>query len=151
MDYIVSALRQNSRNLFLIYLLLTPTSGSSEVLYARPDGDAASGPYLSFEKIRDNAIEPEGRAEYWIIKHNAFLDVYAAISTDGVAGRDFLVFGNVFALDIPPEPVAATRAGREVGNSAFLGGGGRWSTAAAEGDDALCSTHVLRDRHQDGH
>jgi hypothetical protein len=27
-----------------------------------------------FEKIRDNAIEPEGRAEYWIIKHNTFID-----------------------------------------------------------------------------
>jgi len=51
----------------------------------------------TFEKIRDNAIEPEGRAAYWIIKQNTFADVYAAISTDGVAGRDFLVFGNVFA------------------------------------------------------
>src|SRR5215217_2953714 len=25
----------------------------------------------TFERIRDNAIEPEGRAEQWIIKHNA--------------------------------------------------------------------------------
>jgi hypothetical protein len=98
----------------------------------------------TFEKIRDNAVEPEGRAEYWIIKHNVFLNVYAAISTDGVAGRDFLVFGNVFALDDIPgsncrdQGWAGSRQFRLV-----LGGGGRWSTAPAEGDDALCSTHLL--------
>ena len=98
----------------------------------------------TFEKIRDNAVEPEGRAEYWIIKHNAFLDVYAAISTDGVAGRDFLVFGNVFALD--DTPGSGCRDQGWAGSRQFrlaLGGGGRWSTAPAEGDDALCSTHVL--------
>ena len=98
----------------------------------------------TFEKIRDNAVEPEGRAEYWIIKHNAFLDVYAAISTDGVAGRDFLVFGNVFALD--DTPGSGCRDQGWAGSRQFrlaLGGGGRWSTAPAEGDDALCSTHAL--------
>lgn len=98
----------------------------------------------TFEKIRDNAIEPEGRAAYWIIKHNTFADVYAAISTDGVAGRDFLVFGNVFALDNIPGSRCLDEGW--TGSRQFrltLGGGGRWSTAAAEAGDARCSTHVL--------
>jgi hypothetical protein len=98
----------------------------------------------TFEKIRDNAIEPEGSAVHWIIKHNTFIDVYAAISTDGVAGHDFFVFGNVFALDNVPGS-RCLDAGW-AGSRQFrlmLGGGGRWSTAAAEGDDARCSTHVL--------
>ena len=98
----------------------------------------------TFEKIRDNAIEPEERAAYWIIKHNTFIDVYAPISTDGVVGHDFLVFGNIFALDDVPgskcldEGWAGSRQLRLT-----LGGGGRWSTEAAEGDDARCSTHVM--------
>ena len=98
----------------------------------------------TFEKIRDNAIEPEGRAAHWIIKHNTFIDVYAAISTDGVTGRDFLVFGNVFALDKAPGTTCLDEGW--TGSRHFrltLGGGGRWSTAAAEGDDTRCSTHLL--------
>ena len=98
----------------------------------------------SFEKIRDNAIEPEGHAEYWIIKHNTFVDVYAPISTDGVNGHDFLVFGNIFDLDeIPGSKCldAGWAGSRQFGLT--LGGGGRWSTDAAEGDDASCSTHIL--------
>ena len=51
---------------------------------------------------RDNAIEPEGHAAYWIIKQNTFVNAYAVISTDGSAGHDFLVFGNIFALDNAP-------------------------------------------------
>jgi hypothetical protein len=35
-----------------------------------------------FERIRDNPVEPEGHAAYWIVKHNTFVDVHAAISTD---------------------------------------------------------------------
>ena len=97
-----------------------------------------------FERIRDNAVEPEGQATYWIIKHNTFIDVYAAISTDGVAGHDFLVFGNTFVLDDVPgsrcvdNGWAGSRQFRLV-----LGGGGRWSTSQAEGEDARCDTHVL--------
>jgi hypothetical protein len=98
----------------------------------------------TFEKIRDNAIEPEGRATNWIIKQNTFTDVYAAISTDGVTGHDFLVFGNVFALD--DVPGSRCLDGGWIGSRQFrltLGGGGRWSNVAAEGDDAHCSAHVL--------
>ena len=98
----------------------------------------------TFEKIRDNAVEPEGQATYWIVKHNTFSAVYAAISTDGVAGHDFLVFGNTFTLD--DVPGSNCRDERWTGSRQFrlaLGGTGRWSTAAAEGDDARCSTHAL--------
>ena len=34
-----------ARDLFLVCLLLAPVSAGAEILYARPDGDAA-GPYL---------------------------------------------------------------------------------------------------------
>ena len=98
----------------------------------------------TFEKIRDNPIEPEGQAAFWIVKHNTFINVYAAISTDGVAGHDFLVFGNVFALDDPPG--ATCRDGAWAGSRQFrpsLDGGGRWSTDVAQEDDASCSTHLL--------
>ena len=36
------------------------------------------------------------------VKHNAFVNSYAVISTDGVSGNDLLVFGNVFALQEIP-------------------------------------------------
>jgi hypothetical protein len=97
-----------------------------------------------FERIRDNPIEPEGHAAYWIVKHNTFVDVHAAISTDGVSGHDLLVFGNVFVL--------RARAGAECAEGAWLGsrsfrpslgGGGRWSAERADGDEARCSTHSL--------
>jgi hypothetical protein len=95
-----------------------------------------------FERIRDNPVEPEGHAAYWIVKHNTFVDVHAAISTDGVSGHDFLVFGNLFVL--------RARAGAECAESAWLGsrsfrpslgGGGRWSAERADGDEARCSAH----------
>ena len=97
-----------------------------------------------FERIRDNPVEPEGHAAYWIVKHNTFVDVHAAISTDGVSGHDFLVFGNLFVL--------RARAGAECAEGAWLGsrsfrpslgGGGRWSAERADGDLARCSTHSL--------
>ena len=95
-----------------------------------------------FERIRDNPVEPEGHAAYWIVKHNTFVDVHAAISTDGVSGHDFLVFGNLFVL--------RARAGAECAEGAWLGsrsfrpslgGGGRWSAERADGDEARCSAH----------
>ena len=85
-----------------------------------------------------------GKPTYWIIKHNTFIDVYAAISTDGVAGHDFLLFGNTFALDDVPgsrcvdDGWAGSRQFR-----LLLGGSGRWSNSPAEGDDARCGTHLL--------
>src|SRR5215207_8907560 len=44
------------RGLFLICLLLTSASARSEILYARPDGDAASGPYFWADKAVTDAI-----------------------------------------------------------------------------------------------
>lgn len=98
----------------------------------------------TFEQIRDNPIEPEGQAAFWIVKHNTFINAYAAISTDGVAGHDFLVFGNIFALD--DAPGAACRDEAWAGSRQFrpsLDGGGNWSAEVAHGDDASCSTHRL--------
>jgi hypothetical protein len=98
----------------------------------------------TFEKIRDNPIEPEGQASFWIVKHNTFMNVYAAISADGVAGHDFYVFGNIFALD--DAPGATCHDDGWAGSRQFrpsLDGGGRWSAEVAQGDDASCSTHVL--------
>lgn len=48
-----------------------------------------------FRFLRDNAVEPEERADGWIIKHNAFENVHAWISTDGVHGGSLYVFGNL--------------------------------------------------------
>jgi len=94
-----------------------------------------------FKNIRDNPIEPEGHAAYWIIKHNTFVNVHAAVSTDGVSGHDMLVFGNIFAL--VGLPGANCRDEGWVGSRQFLAkrGGGTWSTVVAEGDEAECLTH----------
>jgi hypothetical protein len=96
----------------------------------------------TFNKIRDNPIEPEGHAAYWIIKHNTFLDVYAAISTDGVSGHDFLIFGNVFALDEAPGSRCRDEGWAGSRQFRLTRGGGRWSRDGAEGDDARCNSHM---------
>jgi hypothetical protein len=95
-----------------------------------------------FERIRDNPIEPEGRAAYWIIKHNTFLDVYAAISVDGVSGHDVLIFGNLFALTEAPGSRCHDEGWRGSRQFKLTRGGGRWSTDMAEGDDARCGSHL---------
>jgi hypothetical protein len=94
-----------------------------------------------FKNIRDNPIEPEGHAAYWIVKRNMFINVHAAVSTDGVSGHDVLVFGNIFAL--VGVPGSNCRNEGWVGSRQFLAkrGGGRWSTESAEGDEAACATH----------
>jgi hypothetical protein len=97
-----------------------------------------------FERIRDNPVEPEGHAAYWIVKHNTFVDVHAAISTDGVSGHDLLVFGNLFVLRAGAGAECAE--GAWLGSRQFrpsLGGGGRWSAEKAGGDEAQCSAHAL--------
>src|SRR5262249_4179404 len=94
-----------------------------------------------FKNIRDNPIEPEGHAVYWIIKQNIFINVHAAVSTDGVSGHDLLVFGNIFAL--VGVPGSNCRNEGWVGSRQFIAkrGGGTWSTVVAEGDEADCATH----------
>jgi hypothetical protein len=52
-----------------------------------------------FRLVRDNAVEPEGRGDGWVIKHNAFENVHAWISTEGVEGGSMFIFGNVARLD----------------------------------------------------
>ena len=96
-----------------------------------------------FEFIRDNAVEPEDHAAFWIVKHNAFVNSYAAISTDGVSGNDLLVFGNVFALQ--EIPGSNCRDDGWLGSRKFLArrGVGRWSTETAEADDASCVSHRM--------
>ena len=94
-----------------------------------------------FKNIRDNPIEPEGHAAFWIIKQNSFINVHAAVSIDGVAGHDLLVFGNIFAQ--VGVPGSSCRDEGWVGSRQFLAkrGGGKWSTVGAEGDEADCSSH----------
>ncbi len=48
-----------------------------------------------FRFLRDNAVEPETRADGWVVKHNRFENVHAWISTDGVRGGSLYVFGNL--------------------------------------------------------
>jgi hypothetical protein len=94
-----------------------------------------------FKNIRDNPIEPEGHAAYWIVKQNIFINVHAVVSTDGVSGHDMLVFGNIFAL--VGVPGSNCRNEGWAGSRQFLAkrGGGKWSTDTAQGDEAECATH----------
>ena len=48
-----------------------------------------------FDKLRDNAVEPEEAATNWYIYHNRFCDIHAPISMDRVACGYFFVFGNL--------------------------------------------------------
>lgn len=49
----------------------------------------------TFERIRDNIIEPEEGAWNWVIRHNAFLDFYRLFSLEMQFGGFFYVYGNV--------------------------------------------------------
>ncbi|MEM6676441.1 MAG: right-handed parallel beta-helix repeat-containing protein [Pseudomonadota bacterium] len=75
-----------------------------------------------FRMIRDNAVEPEQRAENWVIKHNVFENNHAWLSTDGVSGRGFYIFGNRAFYD--PEAMPGTRCRDDVAwvDSPFLMG-----------------------------
>ena len=94
-----------------------------------------------FEEIRDNAVEPETRAVYWIVKHNTFVNVYAPISTDAVSGHDVLIFGNVFAMDEAPGARCQEGWG---GSRQFQAkrGGGAWGKSTASLEEARCSRNL---------
>lgn len=47
-----------------------------------------------FFHVRDNPIEPEGRAERWAIFDNEFYNSYAPVSMDGVRDGPIYVWGN---------------------------------------------------------
>jgi hypothetical protein len=49
----------------------------------------------TFDHVRDNPIEPEGRAERWAISHNRFSNSYALISMDGVRDGPIYIWGNL--------------------------------------------------------
>src|SRR4051794_9111533 len=97
----------------------------------------------TFEHVRDNPVEPENHAALWIVKHNSFVNSYTGVSTDGVAGNDLLVFGNLFALE--EAPGARCSDDGWLGSRQFLArrGGGRWSDVRAEEDDASCTSHRM--------
>ena len=57
-----------------------------------------------FRFIRDNAVEPEDRADGWVVKNNRFQNVHAWLSTDGVAGGSMYVFGNLGWHDLGALP-----------------------------------------------
>jgi len=97
----------------------------------------------TFENIRDNPVEPEDHMAFWVVKHNTFINAHAVISTDGVSGHDLLVFGNLFVMNSIPGSNCHEEGW--VGSRQFVArrGGGEWSTEAAEGDDASCSSHRM--------
>jgi hypothetical protein len=80
---------------------------------------------------------------FWVVKHNTFINAHAVISTDGVSGHDLLVFGNLFVMNSIPGSNCHEEGW--VGSRQFMArrGGGEWSTEAAEGDDASCSSHRM--------
>ena len=65
-----------------------------------------------FRFLRDNAVEPEYRADGWIVKHNIFENIHAWISTDGVEGGSLYVFGNLGWYD--PAHMPGQRCRRDI-------------------------------------
>jgi len=75
-----------------------------------------------FRLIRDNAVEPEVRADGWIVKHNRFENVHGWISSDGVAGGSLYAFGNIGWSDTAHVPGERCRDDVEWWNSPHLFG-----------------------------
>ena len=48
-----------------------------------------------FERIRDNAIEPEYGAWNWVVRNNVFIDVYSWFSLDMKVSGWFYIYGNL--------------------------------------------------------
>ena len=55
-----------------------------------------------FYYIRDNSVEPEHEVTNLWVHGNWSLNAYASLSTDGVGGNYWYVFGNVHWFDEPP-------------------------------------------------
>jgi hypothetical protein len=55
-----------------------------------------------FECVRDNAVEPEGTALNWHIRHNRFLNCHAPLSLHGLTGGWWYVYGNEGWFDDRP-------------------------------------------------
>lgn len=75
-----------------------------------------------FRFVRDNAVEPEGRAEGWVIKHNRLENVHAWFSTDGVRGRGVYIFGNLASYDPDAMPGTRCNAAADWAQSPFFEG-----------------------------
>ena len=101
-----------------------------------------------FRFVRDNPIEPEGRAEGWIVKHNVFENAHAWISTDGVAGGWLFVFGNRGWHDPGEIPGGRCRADVDWALSpqfrGLAGDAGRWQAVDESGDPGAveCQGHL---------
>ena len=76
----------------------------------------------TFRFLRDNAVEPEERAEGWIVKHNRFENVHAWISTDGVAGSGLYIFGNTATYDPEQMPGSTCSDAHDWARSPFFVG-----------------------------
>ncbi|MES0883092.1 right-handed parallel beta-helix repeat-containing protein [Roseibium sp. SCP14] len=48
-----------------------------------------------FVRIRDNAVEPENYAFNWTVRHNRFVDCYAAFSLEPPRSGFFYIYGNL--------------------------------------------------------
>lgn len=59
-----------------------------------------------FSFIRDNAIEPEGGLQGWLVAENHFFQVHAALSCDGVTVRDGAFVSNRFLNLSRPEDIS---------------------------------------------
>jgi len=65
-----------------------------------------------FRFLRDNAVEPEGRADGWIVKHNRFENVHAWMTSDGVVGGSMYIFGNLGWYD--PDQIPGQRCREDI-------------------------------------
>ena len=65
-----------------------------------------------FRFLRDNAVEPEGRADGWVVKHNRFENVHAWITSDGVVGGSMYIFGNLGWYD--PDQIPGQRCREDI-------------------------------------
>ncbi len=101
-----------------------------------------------FRFLRDNPVEPEGRADAWIVKHNVFENAHAWISTDGVDGGSLYVFGNRGWYDPAKMPGQRCREDIEWAQSprlsAMAGDAGRYVLVDTSYDpsSAECLGHI---------
>jgi hypothetical protein len=57
-------------------------------------------------------VEPEGRADGWVVKHNRFENVHAWMTSDGVVGGSMYIFGNLGWYD--PDQIPGQRCREDI-------------------------------------
>ena len=70
-----------------------------------------------FKNIRDNPIEPEGHAAFWIIKQNSFINVHAAVPRTGSPVMTCWSSATFLRRSASRARVAATKDGQAVASS----------------------------------